>query len=77
MKAIVYQHLVRKSWSGRSIIPKKFEARKEDITDVVNDYITERVNKHNYIPVHLFEVKIIDYKGRIKDSWEYRPTYRE
>lgn len=77
MKAIVYQFLVRKSRFGRLVVPKKFEAKKEVIKDVVNDYITDRVNKENFIPVHLFAVKIIDYKGRIKESWEYRPTYRK
>jgi hypothetical protein len=77
MKAIVYQHLVRPSRFGRLVIPKRFEARKDVIEDAINDYIMNRANRQNWIPVHLFVVKIIDYKGRIKESWEYRPTYRK
>ena len=77
MKAIVYQHLVRPSRFGRRVIPKRFEARKDVIKDAINDYIMDRASKQNFIPVHLFVVKIIDYKGRIKESWEYRPTYKK
>jgi hypothetical protein len=76
MKAIVIIHLARKTRMGRSIITEKIERKKENIVNAVNDYIYERTNRKNFIPVVKFEVKILNYKNKVVNQWEYTPTNR-
>lgn len=77
MRAIIREELVRKSWSGRTILVKKVCAKKDNIISKVNDYIIERINRHNFIPVKCFYVEIYTQHGKKVDKWEYKPTYRK
>lgn len=71
-------HLSRPSWSGRTIIEKKIVARKESIINEVNDFITKRIHRHNFIPVTKFNVKIVNqHNDKVVNEWEYKPTYRQ
>lgn len=76
MKAIITEHLVRKTRTGKSSVIVKIESKKEEIVNVVNDFIAERAGRQNFIPVEKFEVKVYDYKNRVVNQWEYKPTYR-
>lgn len=76
MKAVITQHLVRKTRFGHSITTWWIEAKKEEIVEKVNSYIYERANRHNFIPVEMFEVKIYNSKKQVVNSWEYKPTLR-
>lgn len=76
MKAIIKQTLVRKTWSGRSVVTEKIIGRQETIISKVQNYITERINKENFIPVEKFNVKILNSRGKLVNSWSYKPTYR-
>ncbi len=76
MKAIVIQHLARKTRTGKTSIVKKIERKKEEIVNAVNDFICERANRKNFIPVVKFEVRVLNYKNQVVNKWEYKPTYR-
>ena len=58
MKAIIKEELTRKSWSGKTILNKIIIGTKENIVDKVNDYISERINNKNSIPVKCFYVNM-------------------
>lgn len=76
MKAIINEELVKKSWSGRTILNKTIIGTKDNITSKVNDYISERISKENLIKVKNFTVHIYTQNGKKIDKWEYKPTYR-
>ena len=76
MKAIINEVLVKKSWSGRTVLNKTIIGTKENIVEKVNSYISERISKENLIKVKCFSVKIYNYKNKKIDEWEYKPTYR-
>lgn len=76
MKAIIKQTLVRKTRSGRSVVTEKIIGTSETIVSKVQNYITERINKENFIPVEKFDVEILNFRGKLVDSWSYKPTYR-
>lgn len=76
MKAIINEELVKKSWSGRTILNKTIIGTKENIISKVNDYISERISNKNLIKVKNFTVHIYTQKGKKIDKWEYKPTYR-
>lgn len=76
MYAVISQHLVNKSHSGRTIIPITLRVRKDNVDDAVSEYITERANRHGFIKVEKFNVRVYDYKKRLVKEWNYIPTYR-
>ena len=76
MKAIINQELVRKSWSGRSILTTKIIGTKENIEQKANDYIAKRLSETNKIPVKCFNVEIQTQHGKRVHNWSYSPTYR-
>lgn len=76
MKAIIKQELVRKSWSGRTVIPIKIIGTKENIVQKANDYISHRLSETNKIPVKRFYIEIQTQTGKRVNYWEYSPTYR-
>lgn len=75
MKAIVKQELVRKSWSGKSILTIKIIGTKDNIEKKVNDYISKRLSETNKIPVKCFNVEIQTQTGKKVNNWSYSPTY--
>lgn len=77
MKAVITEHLARKTIFGHSYTNWWIEARKEEIVAKVNSYIYERANRHNFIPVVKFEVKIYNSKNQVVNSWEFKPTLRD
>lgn len=78
MRAFIDIHLSRPSLSGRKVINKIIVADRDHIVDEVNDFIAWRVNKHNFIPVDMFKVRIKSQrKDKVVNEWEYKPTYRE
>lgn len=76
MKAIVTELLSRPTRKGHLVYKEKIEAKKEAIENAVNEYIFHRVNKLSAIPVELFKVQILNYKGAVVKSWSYKPSYR-
>ena len=76
MKAFITMTLTRPTRMGNRVVAKKIIAKKDVIVDEVNQFIVDRVNKDNYIPVSIFKVKIYDYKNREIRSWQYIPTQR-
>lgn len=76
MKAIIKEELVRKSWSGRTILSKTIIGTKDNIVEKANKYISERISETNKIPVKCFHVEIFTVKGKKINNWEYKPTYR-
>lgn len=76
MKAIIKQTLVRKTRLGHSVVTEKIIGTSKTIMSKVQDYITERINKENFIPVEKFDVEIVNVRGKLVDSWSYKPTYR-
>ncbi len=76
MKAIITQHLTRKSWSNKMILNKTIIGTKNNIVNKVNDYITERISNKNFIPVKCFEVNIYNHYNKKVNNWNYKPTYR-
>ena len=76
MKAIIKQELVKKSWSGRSILITKIIGTKENIEQKVNDYIAKRLSETNKIHVKCFNVEIQTQRGKRVHNWKYTPTYR-
>ena len=75
MKAVITMKLVRPTRFNRTIIKQTITAKKDCLTDVVNDFICERVNKDNFIPVSEFTVEIFNYRNRCIDQWNYKPSY--
>ena len=76
MKAIVKQELVKKSWSGRTVISTNIIGTKENIVNKVNEYISQRISETNLIPVKRFYIEIQTQTGKRVNYWEYSPTYR-
>lgn len=76
MKAIVKQELVRKSWSGKSILTTKIIGTKVNIEKKVNEYIYKRLSETNKIPVKCFNIEIQTQMGKKINNWSYSPTYR-
>ena len=76
MKAIIKEELVRKSWSGRSILIKTVIGTKDNIVEKVQNYVSERIYRENSIPVKCFNIEIQTSRGKRVDSWTYKPTYR-
>jgi len=76
MKAIISEELTRKSWSGKSVLTKLIIGTKENITEKVNNYISERITRLNAIPVKKFKVEILTQNGKKVNTWNYSPTYR-
>lgn len=77
MKAEIKTHLVKPTRTGKTILTKKIEAKKNEIENEINKWIYERTQKENYIRVTKFEVNIYNYKRRIIKKWCYIPTYIE
>ena len=76
MKAIIKQELVRKSWSGKTVLTNKIIGTKENIVQKVNKYISRRISETNKIPVKRFYVEIQTQTEKRDNYWEYSPTYR-
>ena len=76
MKAIIREVLVKPSWSRKTVLTKTIIGRKDNITDKVNDYISERISKENLIKVKCFHVEVYNKYNKVTDRWEYKPTYR-
>ena len=76
MKAIIKQELVKKSWSGRTVIPIKIIGTKENIVQKANEYISRRLSETNKIPVKCFKVEIQTQFGKRINNWSYTPTYK-
>lgn len=76
MKAIIKEVLVKPSWSRKTVLTKTIIGRKDNITDKVNDYISERISKENLIKVKCFHVEVYNKYNKVIDRWEYKPTYR-
>lgn len=78
MRAFIDIHLSRPSVSGRTVLNKIIVADRDHIVDKVNDFISWRINRHNYIPVDMFNVKIKNQRNdKVVNEWTYKPTYRE
>lgn len=76
MKAVITMKLVRPTRFNRTIIKKTITAKKDCLTGLVNEFICERVNKENFIPVTEFTVEMFNTRNRCVDKWDYKPTYR-
>lgn len=76
MKAIIKQELIRKTWSGKTILTAKIIGTKENIVKKANDYISQRISETNKIPVKRFYIEIQTQTGKRVNYWEYSPTYR-
>lgn len=76
MKAVITMTLVRPTRFKRSVIKKTITAKKDNIIGLVNEFILERTNKDNFIPVDRFDVKIFNTRSRMTEQWNYKPTYR-
>lgn len=76
MKAIITMELVRPTRSKRLFVKKKIEATKDVLHGLINGFIYERANRDNFIPVKEFNVKVYNTRGRMIETWNYKPTYR-
>lgn len=76
MKAIINEKLIRKNWSGKTILNKTIIGTKENIVSKVNDYISLRISNDNLIPVKEFVINIYNHYGKYINNWNYKPTYR-
>ena len=76
MKAIVKQELVRKTWSGKTVLTTKIIGTKDNIEKKANEYISNRILETNKIPVKRFNVEIQTQAGKKVNTWSYSPTYR-
>ena len=54
MKAIIKQTLVKKTWSGKTVLITKIIGTKENIVQKVNEYISRRISETNKILVKQF-----------------------
>ena len=78
MRAFIDIHLSRPSWSGRTVLNKVIVADRDHIVDKVNEFIDCRINKHNFIPVDMFKVRIKNQRNdKVVNEWNYKPTYRK
>lgn len=77
MLAVITMELEKPTRFGRDIIEHKINAPKGMIKTEVNGFIFDRERRKNLIRVICFDVKILDYKKRVIDKWNYKPTYRE
>lgn len=76
MKAIITMELVRPTRFKRLFVEKKIEATKDMLHGLINGFIYERANRDNFIPVKEFNVKVYNTRGRMIETWNYKPTYR-
>lgn len=76
MKAIVTMTLEKPTRFGRKVITETINARKEVLESEVNNFISHRQHRENFIKVTEFSVKLYDYNKRVYKSWSYQPTYR-
>lgn len=76
MKAIVTMTLEKPTRFGRKVITETINARKEVLESEVNNFISQRQHRENFIKVTEFSVKLYDYNKRVYKSWSYQPTYR-
>lgn len=76
MKAIVTMTLEKPTRFGRKVITETINARKEVLESEVNNFISHRQHRDNFIKVTEFSVKLYDYNKRVYKSWSYQPTYR-
>ena len=76
MKAIVTMTLEKPTRFGRKVITETINARKEVLESEVNNFISHRQHRENFIKVTEFSVKLYDYNKRVYKSWSYNPTYR-
>lgn len=76
MKAIIKQELVKKTWSGKTVLTTKIIGTKENIVQKANEYISQRIYETNKIPVKRFYIEIQTQTGKRVNYWEYSPTYR-
>lgn len=76
MKAIIKQTLVKKTWSGKTVLITKIIGTKENIVQKVNEYISQRISETNKIRVKQFCIEIQTQTGKRVNYWQYSPTYR-
>ena len=76
MKAIIKQTLVKKTWSGKTVLTVKIIGTKENIVQKVNEYISQRISETNKIRVKQFCIEIRTQIGKKVNYWQYSPTYR-
>jgi len=76
MKAIIKEELVKKTWSGKTVLTSKIIGTKENIIQKANEYMSQRISKTNLIPVERFYIEIQTQTGKRVNYWEYSPTYR-
>lgn len=76
MKAIITNRLEKPNKEGSRITKVQIIAPKSNISEKVNNYIDNRLRTKYLIRVLTFYVEIYDKNGKLKDSWEYKPTYR-
>ena len=67
MKAIIKQTLVRKTCLGHSVVTEKIIGTSESIVSKVQDYITERINKKNFIPVEKLSMGCFSMRYSYRD----------
>lgn len=75
MKAIIKQELIRKTWSGKTVVTVKIIGTKENIVQKANEYVSQRISETNKIPVKRFYIEIQTQMGKIVNKWTYIPTY--
>jgi len=75
MKAIIKQELIRKTWSGKTVVTIKIIGTKENIVQKANEYVSQRISETNKIPVKRFYIEIQTQMGKTVDKWTYIPTY--
>ena len=76
MYAIIDMTLERPTRFGRSVIRKTINARNNFLKNEINNFIFERQRQENFIKVLKFDVRILNYKRKVVESWSYEPTYR-
>lgn len=75
MYATIDMTLERPTRFGRSVIRKTINATKDVLKDEINNFIFERQGRENFIKVLKFDVRILNYKRKVVESWSYSPTY--
>ena len=76
MKAIIKETLVKKTWSGKTVLTTEIIGTKENIIQKANEYISKRISETNKVPVERFYIEIQTKTGKRVNYWEYSPTYR-
>ena len=76
MKAIIKETLVKKTWSGKTVLTTEIIGTKENIIQKANEYISKRISETNKVPVKRFYIEIQTQTGKRVNYWEYLPTYK-